>query len=144
MSLARFAAKLGPVAWRFANKRTETSSLPNGIGFGVGENQEAPPQQQFSNDLASVSDDHHLHSSRIIMSQTTSVSSKEAARLLNQESESNGLVRALTGVNNNQNQMVETALSRQGLLLPPNRKQESTRFRPDLNVKLVSPNSPSL
>uniref|UniRef100_A0A1J3H705 Bromodomain and PHD finger-containing protein 3 n=1 Tax=Noccaea caerulescens TaxID=107243 RepID=A0A1J3H705_NOCCA len=135
MSLARFAAKLGPVAWRFANKRTETS-LPNGIGFGFGENQEAPP-----NDLAS---DDHLHSSRIIMSQTTSVSSIEAARLLNQESESNGLVRALTGFNNNQNQMVETALSRQGLLLPPNRKQEFTRFRPDLNVKLVSPNSPSL
>ncbi|VVA95486.1 unnamed protein product [Arabis nemorensis] len=146
-SLARYAANLGPVAWRFADKRIETV-LPTGTEFGpgwVGENPEAPPlisgTQKCSNDLAS--DDHH-HSNRI-MSLTTSVSSsiignkhttshesKEsapAARLLNQETERNGLVRALSGSN-----------EMQGLL--PNIKQEFNRFPPDLNAKLISPNSP--
>ncbi|KFK42058.1 hypothetical protein AALP_AA2G205900 [Arabis alpina] len=124
-SLARYAANLGPVAWRFANRKIETV-LPTGTEFGpgwVGENPEAPPlmsgNQKCLNDLAS--DDH-----------TTSHESKDTAqtaRLLNQETESNGLVRDLSG----SNQM-------QGLL--PNIKQEFNRFPPDLNAKLTSPNSP--
>ncbi|CAH2067571.1 unnamed protein product [Thlaspi arvense] len=169
MSLARYAAKLGPVAWRFVSKRTETA-LPTGIEFGpgwVGENPETPPpQQQISlsgkqkgwNDLAP--DDDRPHSSRI-MSPTTSVSSsivgnihsshesKESAaasaRLFNQESESKETLTQSRSWkqlsrDNNPNQMLETAFSRQGLL--PNRKHEFNRFPPDLNVKLVSPNSP--
>lgn len=165
-SLARYAANLGPVAWRFANKRIETV-LPTGIEFGpgwVGENPaeappENPPQQQIltsgkqkcSKDFAS--DDHH-HSSRI-MSPTNSVSSsiignrhssheiKEesapSARVLNQETESNGLLRGFSGLNHKPNQMVETAFSQQQGLFP-NRKQEVHRLPPDLNA--ISPNSP--
>ncbi|KAL0701935.1 hypothetical protein Bca4012_058057 [Brassica carinata] len=153
-SLARYAASLGPVAWRLAKRRIETV-LPSGTEFGlgwVGEKPEAPPQQlKCSNDLAS---DHHHHSSRI-MSPTTSVigniqSSKEseetapAARLLNQETkksgplinpESNGLLRGCREVNHNPNYMLETALL-------PNIKMELNRFQPDLNAKLVSPKSP--
>ncbi|KAG7587249.1 Bromodomain [Arabidopsis thaliana x Arabidopsis arenosa] len=148
-SLARYAANLSPVAWRFANARIE-KLLPTGTEFGpgwVGENPEAPPENDFA------SDDHH-QSSRI-MSPTTSVSSsiignrhsshesKESvptARVLNQETESNGLVRASSGFNQPQNQMLETAVSQQGLF--PNIKQEFQQLPPDLNARLVSPNSP--
>ncbi|KAJ8765151.1 hypothetical protein K2173_010642 [Erythroxylum novogranatense] len=45
-SLARFAANIGPVAWRIASKRIETS-LPPGVKYGpgwVGEN-DIPPQR---------------------------------------------------------------------------------------------------
>lgn len=146
-SLARYAANLGPVAWRLAEKRIETV-LPTGTEFGpgwVGEKPEAPPPQQQKcwNDLAT---EHH--SSRI-MSPTTSVigntrssdESKEtapAARLLKSEinPESNGLIRGCREVNRNPNYMMETALL-------PNIKKELNRFQPDLNSKLVvSPNSP--
>ncbi|WZZ69238.1 bromodomain-containing protein 9 [Brassica napus] len=137
-SLARYAANLGPVAWRLASKRIETV-LPSGTEFGpgwVGEKPEAPQQQKCSNDLASES----IHSSK------ESKGSASAARLLNQATvksellinpESNGLVRGCRGVN----QMLETAaFSRQGL--SPNTKPELNRFHPDLNAKIVSPNSP--
>lgn len=137
-SLARYAANLGPVAWRLASKRIETV-LPSGTEFGpgwVGEKPEAPQQQKCSNDLASES----IHSSK------ESKESASAARLLNQKTvkseplinpESNGLLRGCRGVN----QMLETAaFSRQGL--SPNTKPELNRFHPDLNAKLVSPNSP--
>lgn len=146
-SLARYAANLGPVAWRLAEKRIETV-LPTGTEFGpgwVGEKPEAPPPQTQKcwNDLAA---EHH--SSRI-MSPTTSVigntrssyESKEtapAARLLKSEinPESNGLIRGCREVNRNPNYMMETALL-------PNIKKELNRFQPDLNSKLVvSPNSP--
>ncbi|KAH0920252.1 hypothetical protein HID58_027912 [Brassica napus] len=137
-SLARYAANLGPVAWRLASKRIETV-LPSGTEFGpgwVGEKPEAPQQPKCSNDLASES----IHSSK------ESKESASAARLLNQKTvkseplinpESNGLLRGCRGVN----QMLETAaFSRQGL--SPNTKPELNRFHPDLNAKLVSPNSP--
>ncbi|KAF2608172.1 hypothetical protein F2Q68_00046552 [Brassica cretica] len=137
-SLARYAANLGPVAWRLASKRIETV-LPSGTEFGpgwVGEKPEAPQQQKCSNDLAS----ENIHSSK------ESKGSASAARLLNQATvksellinpESNGLVRGCRGVN----QMLETAaFSRQGL--SPNTKPELNRFQPDLNAKIVSPNSP--
>ncbi|KAL1190037.1 Histone acetyltransferase GCN5 [Cardamine amara subsp. amara] len=152
-SLARYAANLGPVAWRLANKRIETV-LPTGTEFGpgwVGENHENPPQQQIL-----ASDGHH-HSSRI-MSPITSVSSsiignkhsshesKEesapATRVLKQETESNGLVHSFSGLNEKPNQMVETALSQPQQGLFPNRKQEFHRLPPDLNARLASPNSP--
>ncbi|ESQ27490.1 hypothetical protein EUTSA_v10018318mg [Eutrema salsugineum] len=159
-SVARYAANLGSVAWRFASSRIETV-LPNGTEFGpgwVGENPEAPPQQQISmsgkqecsNDLAS---DDHLHSSTsvsssIIANRHASHESKEtapAARgseksgpLINPES--NGLIPGFRGFNHNPNKMLETAFSQQGLLA--NTKQELNRFPPDLNAKLVSPNSP--
>ncbi|XP_010428696.1 PREDICTED: uncharacterized protein LOC104713302 isoform X2 [Camelina sativa] len=164
-SLVRYAAKLGPVAWRFADKRIQTI-LPTGTEFGpgwVGENPEAPsestPQQQIlvsgkqkcSSDFAS---DDHRHPSRI-MSPTTSVSSsiignrhssheskesKPAAHVLNQETKSNGLVHSLSGFNNKPNQMLDTDVSQQGL--SPNIKQEFQQLPPDLNDRLLSPNSP--
>ncbi|XP_010471788.1 PREDICTED: ankyrin repeat, bromo and BTB domain-containing protein DDB_G0293800-like [Camelina sativa] len=165
-SLARYAANLGPVAWRFANKRIETM-LPTGTEFGrgwVGENPEAPPEstpqqqilmskQKCSSDF--VSDDHRHPSG--IMSPTTSVSSsiignkqhssheskesEPAAHVLNQETKSNGLlVHGFSGFNNKPNQMLETDVSQQGL--SPNIKQEFQQLPPDLNARLVSPNSP--
>lgn len=159
-SLARYAANLGPVAWRLANRRIETV-LPTGTEFGpgwVGENPEAlcenPPQQQVllsgkqkcANDIAS--DDHHHSttsvSQSIIGNKHSSHESKEesapATRVLKQETESNGLVRVFSGLNDKPHQMVETALSQQGLF--PNRKQEYHRLPPDLNARLVPPNSP--
>ncbi|KAJ0255939.1 hypothetical protein HA466_0089760 [Hirschfeldia incana] len=155
-SLARYAASLGPVAWRLAEKRIETV-LPTGTEFGpgwVGEKPEAPPTQKQKCWNVLASDHHHHHSSRI-MSPTTSVTgnthssgeSKEiapAVRLLNQETvkseplinpESNGLLRGCRQVNRNPNYMLETALR-------PNIKKDLNRFQPDLNAKLVSPNSP--
>ncbi|XP_006302024.2 bromodomain-containing protein 9 [Capsella rubella] len=164
-SLARYAANLGPVAWRFASKRIETM-LPAGTEFGpgwVGENPEAPPEnapqqqilisgrQKCSSDFAS---DNHRHLSRI-MSPTASVSSsiiannhssheskesEPADHFLNQETKSNGLVHSFSGVNNKPNQMLETAVSQQGL--SQNIKQEFQRLPPDLNDRVVSPNSP--
>ncbi|CAN8292211.1 unnamed protein product [Cochlearia groenlandica] len=81
-SLARYAANLGPVAWKIASRRIETV-LPPGIKFGlgwVGDNPAGPEEddtqkqillgkQKCSNDL--VSDDH----SNRILSPTGSVSS---------------------------------------------------------------------
>ncbi|XP_010416554.1 PREDICTED: ankyrin repeat, bromo and BTB domain-containing protein DDB_G0293800-like [Camelina sativa] len=165
-SLARYAANLGPVAWRYADKRIQTM-LPTGTEFGpgwVGENPEAPPEstpqqqilmsgkQKCSSDFAS---DDHRHPSRI-MSPTTSVSSsiignkhssheskdsEPAAHVLNQETKSNSLlVHGFSGFNHKPNQMVETDVSQQGL--SPNVKQEFQQLPPDLNARLVSPNSP--
>ncbi|XP_010539790.1 PREDICTED: bromodomain-containing protein 9 [Tarenaya hassleriana] len=191
-SLARYAANLGPVAWKIALRRVKTV-LPPGIGFGpgwIGENP-APedPQEQIimsgnprcSNDM--VSDDHV---SRILSPTPSSVShafignrhslqeGEESlpARMLNPEtkfsagnsmnhmtpsssssspqiqqsrqmidSEGNGLIRGFSGLNHNRNQMLGTALSRQGSL--PFNKQEFHQFPPDLNARLVSPSSPT-
>ncbi|CAH8370907.1 unnamed protein product [Eruca vesicaria subsp. sativa] len=141
-SLARYAANLGPVAWRLAKRRIETV-LPSGTEFGpgwVGEKPEAPPQQQKClNDLPS----ENMHSSN----ESKEIAS--AARLVNQEivkseplinPESNGLVRGCREVCHKPNQMLDAAFSQQGLL--PNAKPESNRFQHDLNAKIVSPNSP--
>ncbi|KAL1219735.1 Transcription factor GTE11 [Cardamine amara subsp. amara] len=199
-SLSRYAANLGPVAWKIASRRIETV-LPSGIKFGfgwVGENPAGPEEddsqkqnllmssgkQKCSNDLAS--DDH----SNRILSPTASVSSAfignrqhsssqgveetapPPARALNQETEypsssssrqsglpinpegSNGLIRGFGGFSHNPNQMFGIARQQQpnktneatpgsqqqGLLFP--HKQEFHRFPPDLNARLVSPNSP--
>ncbi|KAF8405547.1 hypothetical protein HHK36_010454 [Tetracentron sinense] len=46
-SLARFAANLGPVAWKIASKKIERVLLPAGVKFGpgwVGSNEDAPPK----------------------------------------------------------------------------------------------------
>ncbi|KAG2319644.1 hypothetical protein Bca4012_054113 [Brassica carinata] len=81
-SLARYAANLGPAAWKIASKRIETV-LPPGIKYGPGWVEENPAgteedeprkqtvlgKQKCSNDLAS--DDH----SNRILSPTASVSS---------------------------------------------------------------------
>ncbi|XP_010477316.1 PREDICTED: bromodomain-containing protein 9-like [Camelina sativa] len=206
-SLARFAANLGPVAWKVASRRIETV-LPPGIKFGlgwVGENPAGPEEddnsqkqnlvmssgkQKCSNDLAS--DDH----SNRILSPTASVSSAfignrhsssqtieetapPPARVLNPETDhpstsssrqagpliklenSNGLIRGFGGFSHNANQMLGTARQQQqqqeegnvsneatqssqqqqGLMFPYT-KQEFHRFPPDLNARLVSPNSP--
>ncbi|KAJ4879567.1 DNA-binding bromodomain-containing protein [Raphanus sativus] len=189
-SLARYAANLGPVAWKMASKRIETV-LPPGIKYGPGwveENpagtEEAEPQKQTvlgkqkcSNDLAS--DDH----TNRILSPTSSVSSafignrhssssfqgievtapsrafpsssRQAGPLIKPES-SNGLTRGFSGFSHTPTPMVgvtrqqqpnltnETmpgSQQQQGLLFPYN-KQEFDRFPPDLNARLVSPNSP--
>ncbi|XP_010498505.1 PREDICTED: bromodomain-containing protein 9-like [Camelina sativa] len=205
-SLARYAANLGPVAWKVASRRIETV-LPPGIKFGlgwVGENPAGPEEddnsqkqnlvmssgkQKCSNDLAS--DDH----SNRILSPTASVSSAfignrhsssqtieetapPPARVLNPETDhpsssssrqagpliklenSNGLIRGFGGFSHNANQMLGTARQQQqqeeanvsneatpssqqqqGLMFPYT-KQEFHRFPPDLNARLVSPNSP--
>ncbi|KFK44178.1 hypothetical protein AALP_AA1G224800 [Arabis alpina] len=198
-SLARYAANLGPVAWKIASRRIETV-LPSGIKFGlgwVGENPAGPeeddPQKQIllmssgkqkcSNDLAS--DDH----SNRILSPTASVSSafignrhsssqgiEETAqpptRVLNPETEYpsssshqpgplikpesiNGLTHGFSGFSHNptpmpgitrqqQPNLAKEAIpgpQQQGSLFPYV-KQEFHRFPPDLNARLVSPNSP--
>lgn len=200
-SLARFAANIGPVAWKVASRRIETV-LPSGIKFGqgwVGDNPAGPeeddPQkdnlrvsslgkQKCSNDLAS--DDH----SNRILSPTASVSSafignrhsssqgiEETAplpaRVLNPDTEhpsssssrpagppiklesSNGLNRGFSGFSHSPSPMLGMARQQQpnitseaipssqqqGLLFPYT-KQEFHRFPPDLNARLVSPNSP--
>ncbi|KAG7654986.1 Bromodomain [Arabidopsis suecica] len=195
-SLARYAANLGPVAWKIASRRIETV-LPSGIKFGqgwVGENPAGPEEddsqkqnllmssgkQKCSNDLAS--DDHsnrilsptasvssafigNRHASSQAIEETTppparvlnpeidhpSSSSHQAGLLIKTES-SNGLIR---GFNHNANQMLEiarqqqpnvsneaTPVSQQQGSLFPYPKQEFHRFPPDLNARLVSPNSP--
>ncbi|AAF80635.1 F2D10.15 [Arabidopsis thaliana] len=195
-SLARYAANLGPVAWKIASRRIETV-LPSGIKFGqgwVGENPAGPEEddsqkqnilmssgkQKCSNDLAS--DDHsnrilsptasvssafigNRHASSQAIEETTppparvlnpeidhpSSSSHQAGLLIKTES-SNGLIR---GFNHNANQMLgiarqqqpnvsneATPVSQQQGSLFPYPKQEFHRFPPDLNARLVSPNSP--
>ncbi|KAL9306806.1 putative chromatin remodeler Bromodomain family [Arabidopsis thaliana] len=195
-SLARYAANLGPVAWKIASRRIETV-LPSGIKFGqgwVGENPAGPEEddsqkqnllmssgkQKCSNDLAS--DDHsnrilsptasvssafigNRHASSQAIEETTppparvlnpeidhpSSSSHQAGLLIKTES-SNGLTR---GFNHNANQMLgiarqqqpnvsneATPVSQQQGSLFPYPKQEFHRFPPDLNARLVSPNSP--
>ncbi|CAH8333031.1 unnamed protein product [Eruca vesicaria subsp. sativa] len=196
-SLARYAANLGPVAWKIASKRIGTT-LPSGVKFGqgwVGENpagtEEDDPQKQtvvmpslgkqkFSNDLPS--DDH----SNRILSPTASVSSAfignrhsssqgieetaPAARVLNRETEfpsssssrqGGPLIkpessnRGFSGFSHSPSPMIGVTSQQQanltneaipgsqqqGLLFPYN-KQEFHRFPPDLNARIVSPNSP--
>ncbi|KAF8112393.1 hypothetical protein N665_0064s0026 [Sinapis alba] len=191
-SLARYAANLGPVAWKIASKRIETV-LPPGIKYGPGWVEENPagteedePQKQTvlgkqkcSNDLAS--DDH----SNRILSPTASVSSafignrhssssqgieetapsrafpssssssRQAGPLIKPE-RSNGLTRGFSGFSQSPSPMVGATRQKQpnltnetmpgsqhqqGLLFPYS-KQEFDRFPPDLNARLVSPNSP--
>lgn len=81
-------------------------------------------------------------------------SSRQAGPLIKPES-SNGLIRGFSGFSHNANQMLGIARQQQpnvgneatlgsqqqGLLFPYN-KQEFHRFPPDLNARLVSPNSP--
>ncbi|CAH2036705.1 unnamed protein product [Thlaspi arvense] len=198
-SLARYAANLGPVAWKIASRRIETV-LPSGIKFGLGWVGENPAgaeeddsqkqavlmpslgKQKCSNDLAS--DDH----SNRILSPTASVSSAfignrhtssqgieetAPARVLNPETDypssssrqsslplikpesSNGLTRGFSGFSHSpspmlgitrqqQSNLTNEAMpgsQQQGSLFPYN-KQEFHRFPPDLNARLVSPNSP--
>ncbi|CAH8252986.1 unnamed protein product [Arabidopsis lyrata] len=192
-SLARYAANIGPVAWKIASRRIETV-LPSGIKFGqgwVGENPAGPEEddsqkqnllmssgkQKCSNDLAS--DDHsnrilsptasvssafigNRHSSSQPIEETApppanpeidhpSSSSHQAGPLIKTES-SNGLIR---GFSHNANQMLGIARQQQPKVsneatpgsqqqgsLFPYTKQEFHRFPPDLNARLVSPNSP--
>ncbi|EOA39821.1 hypothetical protein CARUB_v10008487mg, partial [Capsella rubella] len=199
-SLARYAANLGPVAWKIASRRIETV-LPPGIKFGLGWVGENPAgsegddsqkqnlltsigKQKCSNDLAS--DDHsnrilsptasvssafigNRHSSsqtieetapppaRVLNPETdhaSSSSSRQAGPLIKLES-SNGVIRGFGGFSHNADQMLGTARQQQpntsneatpssqqqGLLFPYT-KQEFHRFPPDLNARLVSPNSP--
>ncbi|RID58160.1 hypothetical protein BRARA_F01473 [Brassica rapa] len=187
-SLARYAANLGPVAWKIASKRIGTA-LPSGIKFGlgwVGDNpsgtEEDDPQkltllgkQKCSNDLAS--DDHsnrilspaasvssafigNRHSSsaqgieetapsRVLVSEfPSSSSSRQAGPLIKPESSNRGFSHSpspMIGVTSQQQPNSTTEAvpgsQQQGLLFPYN-KQEFHRFPPDLNARIVSPNSP--
>ncbi|KAJ0247731.1 Uncharacterized protein HA466_0161510 [Hirschfeldia incana] len=190
-SLARYAANLGPAAWKIASKRIETV-LPPGIKYGPGWVEENPAgteenetrkqavlgKQKCSNDLAS--DDHtnrilsptasvssafignrHSSSSQGIEETTapsrafpSASSSRQTGPLIKPES-SNGLTRGFSGFSHSPSPMIgvtrqqqpnltnETmqGSQQQGLLFPYN-KQEFDRFPPDLNARLVSPNSP--
>ncbi|CAF2256713.1 transcription factor GTE4 [Brassica napus] len=186
-SLARYAANLGPVAWKIASKRIETV-LPPGIKYGPGwveenpagtEEDNDPQKQKCSNDLASDN-----HSNRIL-SPTASVSSafignrhssssqgieetaapsrafppasssRQAGPLIKPESSINGLTRGFSGFGHSPSPMIGATRQQQpnlanetmpgpqqqGMLFPYN-KQEFDRFPPDLNARLVSPNSP--
>ncbi|KAF3606543.1 hypothetical protein DY000_02046006 [Brassica cretica] len=191
-SLARYAANLGPVAWKIASKRIGTA-LPSGVKFGlgwVGDNpsgteEDNDPQKQTllgkqkcSNDLAS--DDHsnrilspaasvssafigNRHSSsaqgieetapsRVLVSEfPSSSSSRQAGPLIKPESSN----RRFSGFSHSPSPMIGVTSQQQpnstteavpgsqqqGLLFPYN-KQEFHRFPPDLNARIVSPNSP--
>ncbi|WZZ10862.1 hypothetical protein YC2023_096783 [Brassica napus] len=186
-SLARYAANLGPVAWKIASKRIETV-LPPGIKYGPGwveenpagtEEDNDPQKKKCSNDLASDN-----HSNRIL-SPTASVSSafignrhssssqgieetaapsrafppasssRQAGPLIKPESSINGLTRGFSGFGHSPSPMIGATRQQQpnlanetmpgpqqqGMLFPYN-KQEFDRFPPDLNARLVSPNSP--
>ncbi|XVE94406.1 hypothetical protein REPUB_Repub02eG0005900 [Reevesia pubescens] len=101
-SLARFAADLGPVAWRIASRKIETV-LPSGLKFGpgwVGENRtiEQPPfsfseKQRSSN---SLSDNH---SSRLLSPATSGSNSIAASRFPLQGGEDTEIVRGLSSQN---------------------------------------------
>ncbi|KAJ4916272.1 DNA-binding bromodomain-containing protein [Raphanus sativus] len=195
-SLARYAANLGPVAWKIASKRIGTA-LPSGVKFGVGwvgdnptGTEEEDPQKQTPslgkqkcfNDLASGD-----HSNRII-SPTASVSSafignrhSSSAQGIEETAQTRGMMdreteypssssssrqagplikpessnRGFSGFNHSPSPMIGATgqqqpnsttkaipgLQQQGLLFPYN-KQEFHRFPPDLNARIVSPNSP--
>ncbi|CAF2084538.1 unnamed protein product [Brassica rapa] len=190
-SLARYAANLGPVAWKIASKRIGTA-LPPGVKFGpgwVGDNPSGTEEddsqkqtllgkQKCSNDLAS--DDHsnrilspaasvssafigNRHSSsaqgieetapsRVLVSEfPSSSSSRQAGPLIKPESSNRGFSgfshspSPMIGVTSQQQPNSTTEAvpgsQQQGLLFPYN-KQEFHRFPPDLNARIVSPNSP--
>ncbi|CAH8357377.1 unnamed protein product [Eruca vesicaria subsp. sativa] len=191
-SLARYAANLGPVAWKIASKRIETV-LPPGIKYGPGWVEENPagteendPQKQTvlgkqkcSNDLASDNHTNRILSPNASVSSAfignrhssssqgieetaapsrafpSASSSRQTGVVIKPES-SNGLTRGFSGFSHSPSPMIgvtrqqqqpnltnETmpGLQQQGLLFPHN-KQEFDRFPPDLNARLVSPNSP--
>ncbi|KAL2538097.1 DNA-binding bromodomain-containing protein [Forsythia ovata] len=78
-SLARFAANLGPVAWKVASKKIE-SVLPAGVKFGPGwvGQYEAPSQPlSFSTKKQSLSSNPaaDCHSSRLVMSSNSDLKS---------------------------------------------------------------------
>ncbi|XP_013587603.1 PREDICTED: bromodomain-containing protein 9-like [Brassica oleracea var. oleracea] len=191
-SLARYAANLGPVAWKIASKRIGTA-LPSGVKFGLGwvgdnpsgteedddhQKQTLLGKQKCSNDLAS--DDHsnrilspaasvssafigNRHSSsaqgieetapsRVLVSEfPSSSSSRQAGPLIKPESSN----RRFSGFSHSPSPMIGVTSQQQpnstteavpgsqqqGLLFPYN-KQEFHRFPPDLNARIVSPNSP--
>ncbi|CDY31874.1 BnaC07g15240D [Brassica napus] len=168
-SLARYGANLGPLAWKILSRRIETA-LPAGIKFGLGwVGEDDPPKQTllvWSLGKQKCSNDH----SDRVMSPTASVSSplignrhsssqgiKETApaRVLNRETDSNGLIRGFSGFSQSPSPMMgitrqqqpnltneaKPGGQQQGLLFPYNR-QEFHRFPLDLNARLVSPNSP--
>ncbi|KAJ0257478.1 Uncharacterized protein HA466_0083330 [Hirschfeldia incana] len=194
-SLARYAANLGPVAWKIASKRIGTV-LPSGVKFGVGwvgdnptGTEEDDPQKQTpslgkqkcSNDLASGDHSNRILSpaasvssafignrhtssaqgieetapSRVLNRETefpsSSSSSRQAGPLIKPESSNRGFSgfnhcsSSMIGVTSQQqpNLTKETVpgSQQQGLLFPYN-KQEFHRFPPDLNARIVSPNSP--
>ncbi|CAN8304620.1 unnamed protein product [Cochlearia groenlandica] len=179
-SLARYAANLGPVAWKIASKRIKTV-LPSGIKFGlgwVGENPAGPEEdeshkqilrmslgkQKCSNEL--VSDDH----SNRVLSPTASVSSafignrhsylqgieeettQPHARVLNPKTEyqspsfphqSQPLVNPESSEFRHNPSKQQPNLTNEVIHgSQPYKKQEFHRFPPDLNDRLVSPNSP--
>ncbi|KAL0694993.1 hypothetical protein Bca4012_062173 [Brassica carinata] len=195
-SLARYAANLGPVAWKVASKRIGTA-LPSGVKFGlgwVGDNpagtEEDEPQKQTvlvpslgkqkcSNDLASGDHSNRIlsptasvssafignrHSSaqgieeiapsRVLNRETefpSSSTSRQAGPLIKPESSNRGFSgfshspSPMIGATSQQQQNLTNesipGSQQQGLLFPYN-KQEFHRFPPDLNARLVSPNSP--
>ncbi|CAN7059113.1 unnamed protein product [Brassica oleracea var. botrytis] len=191
-SLVRYAANLGPVAWKIASKRIETV-LPPGIKYGPGWVEENPagteednePQKQTvlgkqkcSNDLASNDYSNRIlsptasvssafignrHSSSQGIEETaapsrafpSASSSRQAGPMIKPESSINGLTRCFSGFGHSPSPVIGATRQKQpnlanetmpgpqqqGMLFPYN-KQELDRFPPDLNARLVSPNSP--
>ncbi|XP_010534212.1 PREDICTED: bromodomain-containing protein 9 [Tarenaya hassleriana] len=171
-SLARYAANLGPVAWKIATRRIK-NVLPPGIEFGhgwVGENQ-APedPRQQISMS-GMLSGDH----SNRILSPTPSVSSSfgggnrhsshgfedsTPTRAMNPETEfsagnhtnppsSSGPVikpesnGLIRGFGGLNRMSGNEGMASGGGGSLPYGKKEFHRLPPDLNTRLVSPSSP--
>ncbi|XVF35824.1 hypothetical protein REPUB_Repub19eG0004000 [Reevesia pubescens] len=101
-SLARFAADLGPVVWRFASRKIE-SVLPCGMKFGpgwVGENRTIEqPQILFSEKQRSSNSICDNHSSRLLSPATSGSNSIAASRFPLQGREDTETVRGLSSQN---------------------------------------------
>ncbi|XP_022769389.1 bromodomain-containing protein 9-like [Durio zibethinus] len=101
-SLARFAADLGPVAWKFASRKIG-SVLPSGLKFGpgwVGENRMIEQQQfSFSEKQKSSSSLSDNHSSRLLSPATSGSNSVAASRFPLQGREDTETVRGLSSQN---------------------------------------------
>ncbi|KAG2303412.1 hypothetical protein Bca52824_032063 [Brassica carinata] len=143
-SLARYAANLGPVAWKVASKRIGTA-LPSGVKFGlgwVGDNpagtEEDEPQKQtnpVSNSFSLKAFIGNRHSSAqgieeiapVLNRETefpSSSTSRQAGPLIKPESSNRGF----SGFSHSPSPMIGATR------VPP--------VSTDLNARLVSPNSP--
>lgn len=147
-SLARFAANLGPVAWKIASKKLQ-HILPPGVEFGpgwVGETGARPQASCLSPEMQNspnrLATDHHssrpltppLPSSNTATTSTSSEAMIEAVRRLNSLNEMSDQ----RGVYNSQ-------ASLQKSIFHPNRNGMNGTFGYDLNVRVQppGPNSPS-
>ncbi|CAK9180335.1 unnamed protein product [Ilex paraguariensis] len=123
-SLARFAANLGPVAWKIASKKIE-SVLPPGLKFGpgwVGENEASLQPLSFSSEKQKASTDvlRDGHPSRSVTASSFGVNSLPAyqSSLLDREH----MVEAASRVNS-QNELTVVTSGVSGIIRPGTSQQ---------------------